>query len=238
MPRSEPSWWSRAPPRSPCSVRRSTATTMARTISPICCGRWAQVDGLRRIRFTSPYPTDFTPRVIEAMASTPAVCEHVHLPVQSGSNAVLQRMLRRYTRERYLEVVGRAAPGGARHDRSRPTSSSDFRARPRLNSKRRSAWSPMPTSTMPTRSSTRSAKAPRRFASRITSPTRWPRRALTGSSRQSAPTSGERTWPEWGRSTRYWWSAPPSGATSCWRGPGPITWCCSTCPRSSIGAVP
>jgi tRNA-2-methylthio-N6-dimethylallyladenosine synthase len=63
------------------------------------------VDGIRRIRFTSPYPTDFTPRVVEAMATTVAVCEHVHLPVQSGSNAVLRRMLRRYTRERYLEVV-------------------------------------------------------------------------------------------------------------------------------------
>jgi tRNA-2-methylthio-N6-dimethylallyladenosine synthase len=63
------------------------------------------VDGVRRLRFTSPYPTDFTPRVIEAMATTPAVCEHVHLPVQSGSNAVLRRMLRRYTRERYLEVM-------------------------------------------------------------------------------------------------------------------------------------
>lgn len=64
-----------------------------------------EVSGLRRVRFTSPYPTDFTPRVIQAMATTPAVCEHVHLPVQSGSNAVLKRMLRRYTRERYLEVV-------------------------------------------------------------------------------------------------------------------------------------
>ncbi len=63
------------------------------------------VDGVRRLRFTSPYPTDFTPAVIAAMAETPAVCEHVHLPVQSGSNAVLRRMLRRYTRERYLEVV-------------------------------------------------------------------------------------------------------------------------------------
>lgn len=63
------------------------------------------VEGVRRIRFTSPYPTDFTPAVIEAMATTEAVCEHVHLPVQSGSNAVLRRMLRRYTRERYLEVL-------------------------------------------------------------------------------------------------------------------------------------
>ena len=63
------------------------------------------VDGVRRIRFTSPYPTDFTPEVIAAMATTAAVCEHVHLPVQSGSNSVLKRMLRRYSRERYLEVL-------------------------------------------------------------------------------------------------------------------------------------
>jgi len=72
------------------------------------------VDGVRRVRFTSPYPTDFTDRVIEAMATTPAVCEHVHLPAQSGSNAVLRRMLRRYTREVYLDVVARlrrAIPG-------------------------------------------------------------------------------------------------------------------------------
>ena len=72
------------------------------------------VDGIRRLRFTSPYPTEFTPRVIEVMATTPAVCEHVHLPVQSGSNTVLRRMLRRYTREQYLDVVAqlrRAIPG-------------------------------------------------------------------------------------------------------------------------------
>jgi tRNA-2-methylthio-N6-dimethylallyladenosine synthase len=73
-----------------------------------------RIGGLRRLRFTSPYPTDFTARVIEAMATTPAVCEHVHLPVQSGSNAVLKRMLRRYSRECYLEVMAelrRAIPG-------------------------------------------------------------------------------------------------------------------------------
>jgi tRNA-2-methylthio-N6-dimethylallyladenosine synthase len=72
------------------------------------------VGGLRRLRFTSPYPTDFSDRVIEAMAQVPAVCEHVHLPVQSGSTAVLKRMLRRYSREEYLDVVGRlraAVPG-------------------------------------------------------------------------------------------------------------------------------
>jgi tRNA-2-methylthio-N6-dimethylallyladenosine synthase len=65
------------------------------------------VDGIRRLRFTSPYPTEFTPRVIEAMATTAAVCEHVHLPVQSGSNQVLRRMLRRYSREEYLAVMDR-----------------------------------------------------------------------------------------------------------------------------------
>ena len=63
------------------------------------------VDGIRRVRFTSPYPTDFTPRVLAAMAETPAVCEHVHLPVQSGSSRTLKRMLRRYDRDGYLDVV-------------------------------------------------------------------------------------------------------------------------------------
>ena len=63
------------------------------------------VPGVRRLRFTSPYPTDFTDRVLAALAGTPAACEHVHLPVQSGSSRVLKRMLRRYDRERYLAVV-------------------------------------------------------------------------------------------------------------------------------------
>ncbi|MGH7673140.1 MAG: tRNA (N6-isopentenyl adenosine(37)-C2)-methylthiotransferase MiaB [Gemmatimonadales bacterium] len=70
--------------------------------------------GIRRVRFTSPYPTDFTDRVLAAMAETPAVCEHVHLPAQSGSSRVLKRMLRRYDRGRFLEIVAalrRAVPG-------------------------------------------------------------------------------------------------------------------------------
>jgi tRNA-2-methylthio-N6-dimethylallyladenosine synthase len=72
------------------------------------------VPGVRRIRFTSPHPSDFTDRVVAAMADVPAVCEHVHLPMQSGSSRVLRRMLRRYTREEYLECVERlraAIPG-------------------------------------------------------------------------------------------------------------------------------
>jgi len=72
------------------------------------------VPGVRRLRFTSPHPNDFSDAVIEAMATTGAVCEHVHLPMQSGSSAMLKRMLRRYTREGYRECVDRlrsAIPG-------------------------------------------------------------------------------------------------------------------------------
>ena len=72
------------------------------------------VPGVRRVRYTSPHPNDFSDRVIAAMAEVPAVCEHVHLPMQSGSTRTLKRMLRRYTREGYLECVRRlraAIPG-------------------------------------------------------------------------------------------------------------------------------
>jgi len=63
------------------------------------------VQGVKRLRFTSPHPNDFSDRCIAAMAEVPTVCEHVHLPMQSGSSRMLKRMLRRYTREKYLECV-------------------------------------------------------------------------------------------------------------------------------------
>jgi len=72
------------------------------------------VDGVRRIRFTSPHPNDFSDRVIAAVAEVDAVGEHVHLPMQSVSTRVLKRMLRRYTREGYLDCVAKlraAVPG-------------------------------------------------------------------------------------------------------------------------------
>jgi tRNA-2-methylthio-N6-dimethylallyladenosine synthase len=63
------------------------------------------VTGIERIRFTSPHPKDFRAPVIAALAECAAVCEHVHLPLQSGSSRVLKRMRRTYDRERYLALV-------------------------------------------------------------------------------------------------------------------------------------
>jgi tRNA-2-methylthio-N6-dimethylallyladenosine synthase len=65
------------------------------------------VPGIERIRFTSPHPKDFREPVIEAMADCAAVCEHAHLPLQSGSSRILKRMRRTYTRDRYLALVER-----------------------------------------------------------------------------------------------------------------------------------
>ena len=62
-----------------------------------------EVDGIRRVRFTSPHPKDLRPETITAMAEVPAVCEHLHLPLQSGSDGVLRAMRRGYTATRYLE---------------------------------------------------------------------------------------------------------------------------------------
>jgi tRNA-2-methylthio-N6-dimethylallyladenosine synthase len=66
-----------------------------------------EVDGLLRVRFTSPHPRDFTPDVLEAMAATDNVMPHLHLPLQSGSDRVLRDMRRSYRRDRYLGLVDR-----------------------------------------------------------------------------------------------------------------------------------
>jgi tRNA-2-methylthio-N6-dimethylallyladenosine synthase len=65
------------------------------------------VPGVRRIRFASPHPRHASERLIAAVRDLPAVCKHLHLPVQSGSTSTLQRMRRRHTREQYLELVAR-----------------------------------------------------------------------------------------------------------------------------------
>jgi tRNA-2-methylthio-N6-dimethylallyladenosine synthase len=64
-----------------------------------------RIDGIDRIRFTSPHPKDFRDPVIAAMAECAAVCEHIHLPLQSGSTRILKAMRRTYSRERYLALV-------------------------------------------------------------------------------------------------------------------------------------
>ena len=89
-------------------------TLLGQTVNSYRHGDWsfarlvravARVDGIRRVRFTSPHPIDVTEDLVEVMAAEPAVCEQFHLPLQSGSNAVLKRMVRRYTREIFREKV-------------------------------------------------------------------------------------------------------------------------------------
>ncbi len=67
-----------------------------------------EIEGIERIRFTSPHPKDLRPETIAAMAETPAVCPQLHLPLQSGSDEVLRGMRRGYTAERYMERLARA----------------------------------------------------------------------------------------------------------------------------------
>ena len=65
----------------------------------------AGVPGIRRVRFTTSHPNDFHPEIVEAIDAIPQLCEHIHLPVQSGSNRILREMRRTYTREQYLEKI-------------------------------------------------------------------------------------------------------------------------------------
>jgi tRNA-2-methylthio-N6-dimethylallyladenosine synthase len=83
----------------PGSSRRPLFADLLRAVN--------EVEGLRRIRFTSPHPHDFTPDVIDAVASGEKVCEHIHFPLQSGSDRVLRAMQRSYRRERYLSWLDR-----------------------------------------------------------------------------------------------------------------------------------
>lgn len=69
--------------------------------------RVARVDGIRRVRFTSPHPNDVTPELIEVMATEAAVCEQLHLPLQAGNDRTLKRMVRRHTVAEYLDTVRR-----------------------------------------------------------------------------------------------------------------------------------
>jgi tRNA-2-methylthio-N6-dimethylallyladenosine synthase len=79
---------------------RGAKTTFAELLSMIDA-----IDGLERIRYTSPHPKDIREDVIRAHADLPSVCEHIHLPLQSGSSRILKAMRRTYNRERYLDRV-------------------------------------------------------------------------------------------------------------------------------------
>ena len=73
--------------------------------SPSCWDAWTLSTGVERIRYTSPHPKDMREDVIRAHADLPALCEHIHLPLQSGSSRILKAMRRTYNRERYLDRV-------------------------------------------------------------------------------------------------------------------------------------
>jgi tRNA-2-methylthio-N6-dimethylallyladenosine synthase len=100
-------------------------TLLGQTVNSYEHGAWnfprllrevARVDGIRRVRFTSPHPNDFTRELVQVMAEEPAVCNQLHLPVQSGHDRTLKRMLRRYTVAEYrekIEWVREAIPGVA-----------------------------------------------------------------------------------------------------------------------------
>ena len=66
-----------------------------------------KIEGLNRLRFSSPHPSDFSQELIETLARLKTTCPYIHLPVQSGSNACLRRMNRPYTREKYLDIIRR-----------------------------------------------------------------------------------------------------------------------------------
>ena len=65
----------------------------------------AGVPGIRRVRFTTSHPRDFGKAIVDAIDANPALCDHVHLPVQSGSTSVLAAMQRLYTRDEYMERI-------------------------------------------------------------------------------------------------------------------------------------
>jgi tRNA-2-methylthio-N6-dimethylallyladenosine synthase len=93
------------------AARQAGGTDRVRPLFADLLRQVGTVEGIRRVRFTSPHPKDLRPETIAAMAETAAVCEHLHLPMQSGSDAVLAAMHRGYTAERYLDRVVAARAG-------------------------------------------------------------------------------------------------------------------------------
>ena len=118
------------------------------------------IDGLERVRFTSPHPKDFTHDVIEAMAQTENVCHQLHMPLQSGSDRVLRAMPPLVPQRAVPEHPGRGAGGGCPTQPSPRTSSSASPVRPRTISRPRWMSSPHPSSPPPSPSSTHRGPVP------------------------------------------------------------------------------
>ncbi len=140
------------------------------------CG---EIEGLERVRFTSPHPKDFTDDVIAAMAETPNVMPQLHMPLQSGSDRVLKAMRRSYRKEKFLGILDRVREAMP-HAAITTDIIVGFPARPRRTSSRRWTSCGAPGSAAPSPSSTPSARArpPRRW--RTSSPRRSSRSATTG----------------------------------------------------------
>ena len=93
------------------AARRSGADVRVRPLFADLLSAVADVDGIRRVRYTSPHPKDLRTETIAAMGTHPAVCNHLHLPLQSGSDRVLAAMHRGYTADRYLDRLAAARRG-------------------------------------------------------------------------------------------------------------------------------
>ena len=106
--------------RDPSPAGWDFATLLART---------GEIPGIRRVRYTTSHPRDFTKAIVDAMDANPVLCNHVHLPVQSGSSRVLASMQRLYTRDQYMQRIAldqeRAAQHGADHRHHRGLSRRD-----------------------------------------------------------------------------------------------------------------
>ena len=176
------------------------------------------VPGIRRVRYTSPHPNDFSDRVIAAMAEVPTVCEHVHLPMQSGSSRMLKRMLRRYTREGYLECVG--AHPCARFRASSLTTDiivgfpgeTDEEFEETLSAVREVGFADAYTFIFSPRDGTPATRMPAEWTR---ARPRWRASGCSGWWRRCAPPRASATWRCSARATKCWWSARRSAARRC-----------------------
>jgi hypothetical protein len=182
-------------------------------------GRVDAIEGIERIRYTSPHPKDMKEDVVRAHAELPALCEQIHLPLQSGSSAVLKRMRRTYNRQRYMDRVALIREHVP--DCAITTSSSASRARPRPTSPRRWKWSRRSAMTALSPSSSRHDAKPRPPSWATRSRTRSRSNAWSGWSRRCSGARGSGRSASSGAAWRCWSKGPAAPTRrSCGGGPG------------------